>query len=344
MSYVSGSNLTNPSSHSYLFKALFRVVEALEWKAFIMVYSDDTYGADGAASVLAEARRSPLRPCPVDTIAIARNKPADYYEDIVRRMLEADVTGVVFFGILTSYQQLGTAMQHVEGAGRFHFIIADRDDAQTITVPYSLGLITTSLTSRQIPELQDYFLSMDLSTQTAQGVSARDFYMQVKQCRLPGAEQPDEWPQCPYPSEEERRREYVQERFTEAAVLAVYSYAKALKLAHQDKCDGERGLCQDLVKMSSREFFTDYLKTLDMSFGEDERVDSLASNPEMEARLIRFDSKGDIGQTDFNILNLQNVDGVKQFVKVRYAISRGFSVFASVTKCSMFMTMEPNAI
>ncbi len=300
-----------------LFKALFSVVEALEWKAFIMVHSDDNYGREGAASVLAAARRSSLRPCPVDTIEVLSNKPADYYQNIVRRMLEAEVTGVVFFGILTSFEQLGAAMQYVGGAGHLQFILADSAFAQTITVPYSLGLITTSLTSRHIPELQDYFLSMDLSTQPAQGLSARDMYMKLKQCRLPGAEQPNEWPECPYPTEEERRREYVQETYTEAAVLAVYSYAKALKLAHQEKCDGERGLCQELVQMSSGEFFTDYLKILDMSFGEDDRVDSLRSNPEMEARRIRFDSNGDIEQTDFDIWNLQDVDGVKQFVKVR---------------------------
>ncbi len=72
-------------------------------------------------------------------------------------------------------------------------------------------------------------------------------------------------------------------------MLAVYSYANSLKVAHQDKCGGERGLCQDLAKMSSREFFTGYLKILAMSFGEDERIDSLTSNPEMEARHIGFD-------------------------------------------------------
>ncbi len=299
------------------------MVEALEWKGFIMVHSDDNYGREGAASVLAAARRSSLRPCPVDTIEISSGKPADYYQNLVQRMLGADVTGVVFFGILTPFEQLGAAMQNVDGAGRLQFILADSAFAQTIAVPYSLGLITTSLASRQMPELQDYFLSMDLSAQPAEGPSARDMYMQLKQCRLPGAEQPSEWPGCPYPNEEERRREYVQETYTESAVLAVYSYAKALKLAHQDKCDGERGLCQELVKMSSREFFTDYLKILDMSFGEDERVDSLTSNPEMEARRIRFDSNGDIDQTNFDILNLQDVDGVKQFVKVRYVISRG---------------------
>ncbi len=112
---------------------------------------------------------------------------------------------VVYFWILASFKELGAAVQYIEGAGRLQFIMADGAFAQTITVPYSKGLIATSVASKQIPELQDYFLSMDLWFKRQ-----RHMYMQLKQCRLPGAEQPSEWPECPYPTEEERRREYVQ--------------------------------------------------------------------------------------------------------------------------------------
>lgn len=65
----------------------------------------------------------------------------------------------------------------------------------------------------------------------------------------------------------------------EAAVTALYTYARALRNAQTDKCGaGASGLCRELAEMRQFEFLNSYVKDVDFTFSKQERIPSLASS------------------------------------------------------------------
>ena len=65
----------------------------------------------------------------------------------------------------------------------------------------------------------------------------------------------------------------------ESAIIAVYTYARALKDAQAAKCgSGSRGLCRELAEMQQDEFLSNYLMGVDFTFTKEERIPTLASS------------------------------------------------------------------
>ena len=88
---------------------------------------------------------------------------------------------------------------------------------------------------------------------------------------------------------------------TEPAVLSVYSYAKALKTAHNALCQGASGVCAALEQLSNEDFLG-YLKSLDFTFTANERIPSFMTGPG-EATQVTFDQNGDLLNVAFDVYN-----------------------------------------
>ncbi len=302
-----------------ILQVLFSVMRALDWKAFIMVHSEDTYGQEGARGVLdltLPPGASARNPCPVDTIMLNSVDNAASYQRAVRKMLDLGVNGVVYFGTFTPLRKLMEAMQTIEGAGRLQFLMADGAFAGTLSYPFSKGLITASVSATSLPEFEDFWVSMDPENPPADSPNFQEYYVAAHECSVAGLIVDANVPECQTLSESERRNLYNQESYTESAVLAIYAYAKALKLAHEEKCGGAAGPCSDLMDMPSREFFTNYLKTLNLTFTEEERIVSFVGSNGTASRRLQFDQNGDIAHIGYDIWNVQEEDGLSRFVKV----------------------------
>lgn len=127
-------------------------------------------------------------------------------------------------------------------------------------------------------------------------------------------------PVCTLMTEQEKRASFTQNKYTESAIVAVYSYANALRRAHQTLCGGSVGLCSNLVNLSPQQFYTDYLHTTDLTFTNTERIPSLASStvpPYNTPKTVKFNQHGDIMGVAFDIYNYQYQNTVGfDFVKV----------------------------
>ena len=53
---------------------------------------------------------------------------------------------------------------------------------------------------------------------------------------------------------------YQQDQHVEAAVMSVFTYARALRTAQMDKCGAVSGACQALRDMTREDFYENYLK------------------------------------------------------------------------------------
>lgn len=60
-----------------------------------------------------------------------------------------------------------------------------------------------------------------------------------------------------------KRAKYQQDQYVEAAVMSVFTYARALRTAQKAKCAGVSGLCPELKNMTRESFYTDYLKKVE---------------------------------------------------------------------------------
>ena len=105
---------------------------------------------------------------------------------------------------------------------------------------------------------------------------------------------------CVYQTEDEKRNSFQQNMYTERAILSLYTYAKALKMAHASLCQGNPGICSNLAQMSNEDF-TQYLKDLNFTFTMEERIPSLSSGSVAEK--IAFDSNGDLTNVMFDVYN-----------------------------------------
>lgn len=125
---------------------------------------------------------------------------------------------------------------------------------------------------------------------------------------------------CPVLSEFQKRAEYQQGPYVEAAIVGVFAYAKAIKTALADLCsDSPRTVCNNFLRMSSADFFGKYLRNVDLTFGLDERVPTLASTqiePYRQALRVRFDANGDIVNPSYAVYNYNERNGVLKFNQV----------------------------
>ncbi len=298
---------------------------AMEWRAFVLVHTDDNYGREGAAAVLSGASASGL--CVVKTLSISGATSPSEYLNTVSNILDTNVNGVLYFGGLTGLGKLMEAMEEFSEAGRLQWVISDGRFAETLTFAYAKGVITVSPSARTVSEFQDFWTSIDPQDPPFTSPNFQEFHMASNRCKFSGITNPAyvNFSDCEATTQEQRRQAFSQEGNTESGILAVYAYARALKNAHLEKCGGNPGLCDTLLRTTSEEFFRDYLRDVDLTFGDEERLPSLASASDAAApKRLRFDRNGDVSEVAFDVWNVNDRSGETTFMKV---VKPDFSVY-----------------
>ena len=176
---------------------------------------------------------------------------------------------------------------------------------------YPRGVVAVLTGSRFIVEFEDHWKRIDERSPSTENPWFQEWYMNSRKCKLPGVtEAPfSSYPNCVRLTETEKRSQFVQDQSVEPAVHAVFTYARALRMAQADKCGSTKGLCSALASMSRTEFAEKYLKNVQFTYQTSERIASLASSlyaPYKKAKELNFDSNGDVINPEFGIWNFNN--------------------------------------
>ena len=264
------------------------------WKYVVVVYTDTSYGR-GAYNEI----RPRLAAAGICLTSAIMADPSDTSEatmdGILDEVLRTNTTGVIYLGTNDLLLSLLDRGESFPRAGKLQWIVTDSVSI-TDTFPgqkYPRGLISVVPAGRKIIEFEDHWVRIDnnkSSSENPENPWYKDMYMDMNKCRLPDTNSPYTV-DCPYLSEAQRRNQYVQDQFVEPAVHAVFMYAHALKLAHQDYCGGVPGLCEPLRRLNTMDFYRRYLRNFDLTYGKKERVESLASvslDPYNAAAHVKF--------------------------------------------------------
>lgn len=184
-----------------------------------------------------------------------------------------------------------------------------------------------AISTRRIPEFQDHLMRID-ENNPLDDPWYKDHYMYMNDCKLPGITYApyNTMPDCQIKTEDEKRREYVQDPYALTTVDAIFTFARALKDARAAKCPGQgRGSCDALKQMTSEDFYLNFLKKVSIIYGKEERIPSWASyreEPYFRAKYTAFTDNGNIANASYDVWNMNNrIDNSDyNLVKVSYLI------------------------
>ena len=158
---------------------------------------------------------------------------------------------MVYFGELQGVSRLFAAAEHVSGAGKLQWLlpstVGNRDNLG-LRNAYARGVITLTPTLTRVPEFEDGWVLIPPDKPPFDTPWFSEWYMTMHQCRLNGVNYSPfkSYPYCRHQSASERKRMYKQFYQVESAILAVFSYAKALKNAHVALCGEHIAACVTL--------------------------------------------------------------------------------------------------
>ncbi|KAK6192475.1 hypothetical protein SNE40_003935 [Patella caerulea] len=291
-----------------LMDVIIEVLQKINWKYLVVVYEDSAFG-----SASYEAVRSRLATAGICLTKAVRHASDDSVSDTLDQVIATDTTGVIFFGGPILATQILDQAETQTGAGKLQWIFTDslsfNQDFQWKV--YQRGVISIIATQRYIVEFEDHWVRIDENDPSPENPWFKAWYMEQNKCRLNGVNQPASLPVCQIQSERAKRLNFNQDPFVEPAVHAVFAYAYALREAQKAKCGPNFvGMCENLRNMTTQEFFNDYLKKVNFTYGKKERVSSLASDqyaPYFAAAKVKFDENGDIVNPAYDIWNYNDL-------------------------------------
>ncbi|CAG5123321.1 unnamed protein product, partial [Candidula unifasciata] len=299
-----------------LMEVITRVMTTLQWKFVVVVYDSDDYGRQAFSELHARLIASGI--CLTAGIMVDADDESTV-NDTLNRVISANATGVVYIGPSNYAKAIinaGNGMLSM--AGRLQWLVTDMplDTVFASTSIYQRGIISVSAASRYIVEFEDHWIRINESSPSPENPWFTGWYENKYNCRfVPNAGQMNCNNLYQGLSETEKelkkRAEYQQSHNVEAAVMAVYTYARALRTAQMTLCPGVSGACPALQAMSRETFFNNYVKKVNFTFTADERVPSLASKnvaPYNAAKHLSFTPYGDIMDPSYYIYNYNDVE------------------------------------
>ncbi|KAK3802485.1 hypothetical protein RRG08_043316 [Elysia crispata] len=320
-----------------LIQVIVSILERLNWDRIIIVYDSGTYGSSAYTKLHAQLITKDI--CLTTGIMI-EDKDLSTANAVLQRVLRYinsdsnSFAGVIFFGSPSYAQELlKHGNNNLPDAGRLQWLFVDfplhaQFEAASI---YQRGIISISAGSRFIVEFEDHWVRIDENNPSPENPWFQDWFASTYNCQFGASvgqrdcstvfSGKDE-----YEREASRRAQYQQDQYVEAAVMAVFAYARALRTAQMTKCGVVSGMCQALRDMTRKEFYEDFLKMVDFTFSTTERVPSLASSnvePYKEAKRLSFTAEGDIEDPSYFIWNYKNAltGGVFAFRRIGSYIS-----------------------
>ena len=238
-------------------------------------------------------------------------------QETLTAILGTGATGVVYFGELQGVSRLFAAAEHVSGAGKLQWLIpstiGNRDNLG-LRNAYARGVITVTPTLTRVREFEDHWVAIKADRPPVDSPWFAEWYMTMHQCRLNGVNYSPftSYPLCRLQTAGERRRAYKQFYQVESAILAVFSYAKALKNAHIGLCgEHHSGMCDALTRYSPEDFYRNYLKVLDFTFTKADRV------PAFVDKRAAFTHQGELETSaSYDVWSFSNANGDYSFTQV----------------------------
>lgn len=242
-----------------------------------------------------------------------------YHSKVITSISMSGVTAVVYIGPKAPLLRLFEDVEENTEAGSLQWVAlmtsgSDFTREDLMRTGYSMGALTISLMSRHIAEFENFWVMIDPNDPPYYDIWYKEWYMQRNKCRLRGFDKEPylNYTPCVIPNESQRRSEYTQSEYTVPAILAVFTFARALKDAHQNLCGGRKGLCRELTDLSWNRFYKEYVRYIDFTFASQERVPTLASSgigPYFRARRVEFDEHQEIMGASYGIWSFSNKSG-----------------------------------
>lgn len=300
-----------------LLEVMGQALVNLNWQYIVVVYQDSLYGKSAYASLRPILARMGI--CLTAAIAVSGNDVSpSTAQSVLGRIVNTDTVGVIYLGNSPWANALLENGKTVTGAGKLQWIFTDSISLETSfpnTNLYPRGILVIVPKSRYIVEFEDHWVRIDENNPPAENPWYARWYMEMNKCNLNGISTYPRACSSLYPDaaakEAQRRSTFVQDQFVEPAVLAVFTYAAALRKAQQDLCGANyNGMCSSLREMNHATFLNSYLRKVDLTFTTKERIASYASphlEPYNAAKKLAFNSKGDVVGPVFSIYNYNNL-------------------------------------
>ncbi|BFZ18685.1 hypothetical protein BsWGS_21724 [Bradybaena similaris] len=299
-----------------LMEVIARVMTTLQWKFVVVVYDSDDYSRQAFTELHARLIASGI--CLTASIMVDADDESTA-ADTVNRVLSANTTGVLYIGPSNYAKAIinaGNGM--LPAAGRLQWLVTDMplDTVFASSSVYQRGIISISAASRFIVEFEDHWIRINETNPSLENPWFTGWYENKYSCKFspaPGQVNCNSLYQGLSDTDKElkKRADYQQSHNVEAAIMAVYTYARALRTAQMALCPGVSGACAALQAMSRETFMNNYVKKVNFTFTADERVPSLASNnvpPYNSAKHLRFTAYGDVMDPSYYIYNFNDID------------------------------------
>ncbi|XP_064620109.1 uncharacterized protein LOC135483289 [Lineus longissimus] len=328
--------------------AILEVLKKLKWKFINLVYSNDVYGKDGYSELLRLALDNGI--CVTQAIPV---DPANTDPTVVKSTLErlagSSATAVVYFGSPIIPKALLDQASSVGGTGKLQWLFSGTIGGNQYFAKSSQntrGYLSIAPGSRESSEFKTYWLSLDEKNNAGNPWHA-DWYMSVNNCKLPGVTYAPygTLANCPTISPSQKSDEYVQNQYALSTIDAVYTFAAALKKARSDKgCGSSTPACPAVSAMTTDDFFNNYLKKVDITFGSAEGLPSLTTNalPTNTAHKISFDGAGERMNSYLEVWNYNDIGGKWLPKKVGYYYKQKLDLFTG--KIKMYDAIRTTAL
>ncbi|XP_077408041.1 metabotropic glutamate receptor 1 isoform X1 [Vanacampus margaritifer] len=285
-------------------RAMLDIVQRYNWTYVSAVHTEGNYGESGMEAFKELASQEGL--CIAHSDKIYSNAGEKQFDRLLRKLRErlpkARVVvcfceGMTVRGLLMAMRRLGVYDEFLLiGSDGW----ADRDEVVEGFEQEAKGGITMKLQSAMVKTFDDYYLKLQLDTNTRNPWFA-EFWQYRFQCRLPGHSQENKNYKKVCSGNESLQENYVQDSKMGFVINAIYAMAHGLHDMHRELCPGQTGLCEAMDPIDGSKLLDYLLKT---SFrgvsGED----------------IYFDQNGDTPGR-YDIMNLQNVeDGHYDYINV----------------------------
>ncbi|XP_067683866.1 uncharacterized protein [Haliotis asinina] len=299
-----------------LMDVVIEAIKKFNWKYISIVYTDNSHGRQSY-----EAIRPRLVTAGICLTAAISTSPSDTQnitiDAVLDRLLLTKTVGVVYFGtpsVAYALLERSNAASYAN-MGNLQWVFTDSISLtkQFGTNKYPRGIISIVPTSRYIVEFEDHWVRINENNPSAENPWFQEWYSEQYECSFPTFNNI----QFPTPcsskiqTERQKRESFIQDRFVEPAVHAVYTYAVALRNAQKAMCVGAEAntSCSALRRMTSKTFFENYLMKVNFTYGKEERVPSLASDqyaPYFSAAKVRYNENGDILNPAYDVWNFND--------------------------------------
>lgn len=249
----------------YILQAILAVLNELNWKRVVAVYTDSVYGNSGYEAMVKQSMNSGI--CITKAVAVPNGGSMSEYATKLGELPKYDADVAVFFGSYLEGTTLFGALQSIGGTAGIRdiqWIVTDVNLMQEGYTNLARGILAVVPRSTLVTEFRDYFVSLNEASAPTENPWLANWYMTQYRCKLPGVTYTPyvNYGDCVTQTTDQKRNDFRQNSFVDRTIMAVFAYAKALRNAQMGQCGSTPGMCASLQILTTSEFH-EYLKDVD---------------------------------------------------------------------------------